>query len=264
MKQESKPIGSTIIWIVFAGIIAFIVPWLIYRSVWNETTLSTKVDEWNMFGTFFGGTVGPAIAFITMVITAVIAVSFNTYQKRQQQNADEERAEQTAIDLYKELRTYKLMKARSKAWDVKKKWNEKNPEKYRNKFIEAMLKEEPFKGTIDGISYDITKDEIQSVYDLISFYTLLSLYKNSGKTIVGLNYFFYPWWRKFLYEIATGRDKLRTENIFKTLEKKSETPLFTREKFIANISYQKGLTELDKICGFDELDHFFDFYTDFN
>src|SRR5690606_426149 len=90
------------------GLFIITIPFIIYLTKFISKSLSDDLNVWNMFGQYIGGTAGPIISVLTLVVTAWIAIEFNDYQKRQ-----------TAIQLFKEFRTQELLTARSKAWEVK-------------------------------------------------------------------------------------------------------------------------------------------------
>ncbi len=150
-----------------------------------------------------------------------------------------------------------MKQTRHQASVVKELWK-KEGDDYRNTFIEALLDEEE-KITPNG--QKITTIQTQAIYDLIAFYTMLSLYEKSGKNIRMLNYFYYPWWRNFLYEIIEKRDELRHQGTFESIENQAETACFNKEQFKVNTSFITTLKRLDNLCGFDKLDKKFIFYT---
>lgn len=199
----------------------------------------------------------PIISLLTLVVTSYLAFEFNNYQRRQQKIKDDEQLQQTTIELFKEWRSVSVLAARKKAWSVKRKW-EANKE-FRPIFIEAMVMEEDYEGNSDAES--VTEAEFRAIYDMFAFYNMLSLYSRNEKNIRNLNYFSYPWWRHFLYEVAIEYDKLKVNYIFD--ENNKNQKIYRR--FKDNISFTYYLKRLDSICGFvgidePENDELFEFY----
>jgi hypothetical protein len=205
-------------------VLIILVPIILYLLKFASPKLSSDLNIWSMFSQYIEGTIGTLIAFLTMIITTWIAIEFNDFQKQQ-----------TTIQLFKEFRA-ELLDARSKAWEVKMKWYDKNETNYQNSFIDAMIEE-----NYRDKNSEITDEQIQSVYDLFAFYSMLSTYNRKKKVMGQLNYFYYDWWRKFLYDVAEKYDSARKDNISDEIED---------ETFMKNISYKLKLQKLDNICGF--------------
>ncbi|MEJ7736122.1 MAG: hypothetical protein WKF97_14385 [Chitinophagaceae bacterium] len=219
--------------------LAIVFPLLVYVNKFYANSLSPNLNIWYLFSQYVSGTIGPIIALLTLCVTGWIAFEFNSYQKRQ-----------TTIQLFKEFRTEELRKSRSKAWEVKANWNDNTKSTYRQGFINSMIEET--ESCISGTPID--KEQIQAVFDLLAFYTMLSTYKHEGKTIRHLNYFYYAWWRKFLVEVATMYDTEREKNFNEeiiTHKKKG----FDSKCFLQSIKYVPKLKKLDNICGLTKLDN---------
>ncbi|GAB3754875.1 hypothetical protein [Spirosoma pomorum] len=82
-----------------------------------------------------------------------------------------------------------------------------------------------------------------AIYDLFSFYAILSQYEDCSETIKNCEYFYYGWWRKFLYEFAHDLREIRALSSNRDLEEYRRT-----------ISYLPSLKKLDKIMGFSKMD----------
>lgn len=146
----------------------------------------------------------------------------------------------TILCLFKEYQEREMLTARKKAWTVKEKW-EKGDQEYKENFIRAMVNQDWNK------DQPIKKEEIRGVYDLLAFFSNLSAYDQAGESIKKLNYFYYSWWRKFLYEIANKYDSKREQNINAPgLEGEN----YSKENLLNNIQYTPKLQAFDKICGF--------------
>lgn len=141
----------------------------------------------------------------------------------------------TILNLFREYQQKEMLKARRKAWNVKEKW-EKGDQEYRENFIQALVDQNWNQGQ------PIKKEEIRGVYDLLAFFSMLSAYDQAGESIKKVNYFYYTWWRKFLYEIAQKYDS-KTEKDIHTLGHKNEM-------YSNNMKYTPKLEAFDKICGF--------------
>jgi hypothetical protein len=221
--------------IAICGLLISLVPLIFYILKMSTNSLSNDLNVWNLFGQYIGGTVGPIISILTLAVTAWIAIEFNDYQKRQ-----------TAIQLFKEFRTTELLTARNKAWEVKVHWNDLSKTIYKDEFIEALILEKP--RTVNGT--EITICQIKGVYDLFAFYTMLSTYKNQSSTLRQLNYFYYSWWRKFLYEVAVKYDSSKIADLNSKLK---TIKGFNSEVFFNSIKLTPKLNALDEVCGFDKL-----------
>jgi hypothetical protein len=235
--------------------VVVILPLLLYFYKYHSFSLSNDREDWNMFGQFIGGTIGPALALLTFSVTVWIAIKFNNYQKVQQENSAKEQLQQTTIDLFKEFRSYNLRRARNLAWEVKKNWEDISKGTYQVDFIKAFIAETE----ITSGENQTSKEQIKGLYDVFAFYTMLGLYSENETNIRNLNYFYYAWWRKFLYEIATAYDTSKANDISiePILNDKNN---FNKSEFLNNISLQRPLKRLDKICGFEKLTPNFNLY----
>lgn len=229
-------------------------PFTIYWKQYDSSTLSTNKEDWNLFSAFSSGTVAPLLSLLTLWVTAWIAIEFNNYQKNSQSASEKDRRQQATIDLFKEFRSDRMRNARYGAWKVKIIWDSAADEKFKDEFIRALVGEiEIGRGTID-----IQKDDIRAVYDLFAFYNMLSLYEKNEIHIKNLNYFYYGWWRKFLYEIADKYDKRKSQEISTTAPMELDSDF--RKEFIHAISFKRTLKQLDKLCGFNDLAEDFSIY----
>ena len=161
--------------LISVAIILSLLSIILYFKELGSSNFAKDSTEWNHFGAYLSGTVGVCISLSTLIVTAWIANEFNNFQKRQM-----------AIQLFKEFRTEKIRTHRSMAREVKKQW-ERGNEDYRVAFIESMIEE----NEIHYNSLKITKEQIQSVYELFAFYSMLSSYKEQKEIIGKLNYFYY-------------------------------------------------------------------------
>lgn len=146
----------------------------------------------------------------------------------------------TIVSLFEEYQQREMLKARKKAWAVKEKW-EKGDQQYREKFIQAMVSQNWVK------DQPIEKEEIRGVYDLLAFFSMLSAYDQAGESIKKMNYFYYSWWRKFLFEVAKKYDTKREQGLNVSGLKEEN---YSKENSLHEIKYTPQLQAFDKICGF--------------
>ena len=217
--------------------------------------LSDKENEWIIFSQFIAGPISAIISFGTLGITSLIAYFFGKYQNLEQNR-------HSIFNLFREFSNDKNLKARNNAWKFKKIWNEFSELGCREKIVLAMIKEENM--TLTGKNakkVTIKLKYIQGVYDLLSFYSMLRDYHTSTQNIQAVNYFYYGWWRKFLYEVVDLYDKMRLSNVNPNIDQIKE---FDSKKFKENITFKPKLRDLDKLCGFDKLQEDFEIYTENN
>jgi hypothetical protein len=202
---------------------------------------------------FLGRNVTDLIGIISLAIsfTAFFSIIFSLQQTIHNRQNE---LKQITIDLFKELRGQHFREVRSNCWAVKSKWDkDAAPDGYRSRMIQAMFTEE------DNV--DITSEQIQAVYDLIGFYTILSLYRGNENDIRSLNYFYYGWWRKFLYELSEHKDPQRIKYLFAhEISPKTRFSL-SRQTYIDNVTLKPVLKRLDTLCGFDNLPGDFEMHT---
>jgi hypothetical protein len=85
---------------------------------------------------------------------------------------------------------------------------------------------------------------IRSVYELLEFYLLISVYDDNKNNLQALRYYYYGWWRQFLYEFA-NEVEYRTK-IDQGIDEHHPT-------YRKDISYTSSLERLDRLCGFENL-----------
>lgn len=186
-----------------------------------------------------------SIFSLAVSLTAFASIIFTLQQTR---NDNQNELKQITIDLFKELRGAHFRDARDKAWQVKSKWD-KNQKGYQKKLLIAMFTDK----TNSESGVEISKEQIQAIYDLIGFYSMLSLYEGNETHLKALNYFYYGWWRKFLYELALEKDSRRSTDLFIEDDLKNGKVKFDRDEYIKNISFVSSLKRLDGLCGFKNL-----------
>ena len=107
-----------------------------------------------------------------------------------------------SISLFDKFRDKRFEEIRNKAWNVKEKWDD-NKENYREEVIKAY-----FTKTKPGSRPHPLHKELFSVFELIEFYNMLSVNKESAALIKSFRYFYFDYWREFLYEIAEILDPI--------------------------------------------------------
>ena len=192
------------------------------------------------------------ILSLSISFTAFASIFFSLQQSKSQRRNE---LKQITIDLFKELRGQHFREVRDKSWLVKSKW-EKNKNGYRQKLIQAMFSDKT--NSEEGIN--ITKDQIQAIYDLIGFYSVLSLYRDNENDIQNLSYFYYGWWRKFLYELAELKDARREEDLFTEDFVLNNKIKFKQQTYVDNVSLKSMLKRLDLLCGFQDLPEDFELH----
>ncbi len=75
--------------LTFVLVMLCLIPALFYIFKFGSWTLSSNKDEWGTFGDYIGGVLNPVISILTLAVTTYIAVSFNEYQKQQQNEANQ-------------------------------------------------------------------------------------------------------------------------------------------------------------------------------
>lgn len=227
-RTEIFIMRKKIIVLISSFVTMSLIPIYLYLSNFYNSNLSSDFKSWISFTQYISSTVGLIISFLAASISTWLIIEFNSFQKRQ-----------TTIQLFKEFRSQESRKKRRVASRVKRRW-EKNKNNYQTLFIEAFISEKK--------NVSITKREIQSVYDLFAFYSMLSTYQTQSRIMPQLNYYYYAWWRKFLYEVAKKYDLEREKDI---------NPLIAMNRgkkevkaFLTNIKFTPKLEKLDKICGF--------------
>lgn len=242
--------------IITLGTIATLSAIFIYLYKFGSLSLSAKKDDWDLFSQYIGSVIGQIVSILTLIVTSWIALTFNRYQIKQQEATTQRDLQKSTIDLFRELRNENFRKARDVSWEVRKQWDQDIPGgAYRTQFIISMLDENPYQD--DDIC--ITQEHIDAVYELFAFYTMLGVHQKNEDSLKSLNYFYYAWWRKFLYEIATAYDVKKTNKITIHPDLRNN-PDFDQTAFSRNISLTEPLIKLDIICGFQKLSKEIDIY----
>lgn len=187
---------------------------------------------------------------LSATISAFTSIYFSINEAK---NARSNELKQTTIDLFRELRSERFTKVTTHCWAIKTKWD-KNESDYKSKLISSMFSE------IENLESDIqiTKEQIQAIWDLTGFFTILSLYNDNNDDIKKLNYFYYGWWRKFLYELAELRDDRRIRDTFSFEDCRNIN--FNRNTYVDNVTLKPILQRLDKLCGFENIPESFEFH----
>lgn len=194
---------------------------------------------------FLGKNVTDLLGIISLSIsfTAFFSIIFSLQQTIHNRQNE---LKQITVDMFKELRGQHFRQVRSRCWEVKEKWDEdENSDGYRDRLINAMFS--------DSSDSTITSEHTQAIYDLIGFYTILSLYRGNENDIRHLNYFYYGWWRKFLYELAEYKDLRRVDYLFDDSELTNHEFKFDKQGYIDNVTLKPVLKRLDILCGFENL-----------
>ncbi|SHF51582.1 hypothetical protein SAMN05444483_101417 [Salegentibacter echinorum] len=187
------------------------------------------------------------ILVLASSLTAFVSIFFTLEQSRRDRKNE---LQQTTIDLFKELRSERFRNITNNAWDIRQKWSS-GDNKFKKKLIKAMFSEKP------NQKLGITADHIQSIYDLVGFYTVLSLYRGNEDFIRDLNYFYYGWWRNFLYDLSEFKDGQRISDLFELNEYNN---IEFRQEYIANVSFSTALNRLDNLCGFENVPKTLEFH----
>ncbi|TYA74930.1 hypothetical protein [Seonamhaeicola marinus] len=139
-------------------------------------------------------------------------------------------------ELFSLFRSEKNEALRYRAWEVKQKWE--NEPGYKKKLIDYKYGERE-----ETKNKKLNKD-INSVFEILEFYLMLSNYHDNKQLFKSYRYFYYGWWRKFLYDIGGEIEKSRkcNENIRKS-----------HPDYFKAISYTESLKRLDEICGFHDI-----------
>lgn len=185
-----------------------------------------------------------AVVFsFTAIISILVAIMIE--QRRRKSELQE-----TTIKLFQEWRGQHLNKARIRASkNVLKRWDDIE---FRNNFFDSMIAIENRK------DLSISEEDIQAVSDIIGFYTVLSIYRGNEDDIRNLNYFYYGWWRKMLYDIADFRDTRRDVALANKRKLNNLKVDFNRTEYLDNVKMYPMLQRLDKLCGFQNLPTDFD------
>lgn len=261
LSTRSKIHDYIVYFFLAVSILCIAIPIWLYINSWGGH-LSAKQVDWDFFSTFMGGTLGPIIATLSLLVTTYIVYEFNVYQKDKNRKADGEQLQQTTINLFKEFRSPQMAASRSVAWKLKKKWDAEsgasNNWRFRKALIEAMVNEKHV--VLDDDNY-ISNEDLRAVNDIISFYTMLSLYQDNGHNIKALNYFYYPWWRAFLVELCKEVEELTCCCIvqnpalslqgFDVGDYSDNMKMGNALRALDVICVFKGLPAVDLICGFD-------------
>ncbi|MCX2584354.1 hypothetical protein OQ267_11135 [Pedobacter sp. MR22-3] len=244
---------TTLTLFIVLSAISIIIPILVYVFNMGSWSFSKKKEEWDLFSAFIGGTLSPIVGVLSLLISGYIVYKFNKIQHKYQEDKDNGQLQQVTIDLFKEFRSEQMSKARSNAWQMKQKWyeaDESSRDRFRKMLVIAMVSEK----TVNNAGICIERQHLRAVNDMISFYTMLSLYSKNSKNITELNYFYYPWWRGFLKELTNECDKKTKECL--NSDEQLAVPNFNKGEYFDNLSHISAFIRLDKICGFEDLTNF--------
>ena len=238
---------------IFLSALCVAIPLIVYIVKKGSFKISDRKEEWDLFSSYIGGTLGPIVGILSLLISGYIVHKFNNIQKKYQEDTDSGQLQQVTINLFKEFRSEQMSKARSNAWVMKKQWygiDEASRERFRKFLVVAMVSE----NIVHEIGITIERQHLRAVNDMISFFTMLSLYSDNSENIKGLNYFYYPWWRGFLKELTYECDQ-KTRACLNG-DSKLSVEGFDKEKYFAHLSHNGAFERLDIICGFDKLENF--------
>jgi hypothetical protein len=119
--------GKYIKWLIGITIILTIVPVIFYLYKFGDGTLSTDKGEWGTFGDFIGGVLNPLISLLTLAVTVYIAITFNDYEKRRDEQSKTEADVKSYLELYQYFVGPEFREKRQIGWNVVRRAVE-NPE----------------------------------------------------------------------------------------------------------------------------------------
>jgi len=234
-------------WIKTLGLLLFFVS-VVLGTVWFVWMVSGRwllsKDEVLNHGDILINLLG-----FSATITAAFSILFVLYQSEENKRKE---LMQSTIEMFTRLRSNEVRVVRSLAARVRRNWDQNTGNNYRDRFLEAFISE-----TKDSTAEpEITKKQVQAIYDLIGFFATLSLYENNRQYIRKLSYFYYGWWRSFMYEFAVARDRKRVCDVFDEKDivertKSRDRRLKIREEYLTNVTLLPVLKRLDRICGFE-------------
>ena len=114
-------------WLIGTTIILTIVPLIFYMCNFGSWTFSSNKSDWGTFGDYIGGLLNPLIGLLTLAVTVFIAVTFNQYEKRRDEQSKNEADVKSYLELYQYFVGPEFREKRHVAWNVVRRAIE-NPE----------------------------------------------------------------------------------------------------------------------------------------
>ncbi len=95
-----------------------IIPLVFYLIKFGSRNLSSDQAQWGSFGDYMGGMVNPFISFLTLLVTAYIAVSLNVYEQRKTSETKKQDDIKAYLELYKFFTSPEFRDKRRVGWNL--------------------------------------------------------------------------------------------------------------------------------------------------
>lgn len=229
MKKINFPkrIVGTIVIFVVVGLLSFLFLKVYVNYIYGYDYFAEKLGDKRLDGLI--KIIGVAIS-VTGFLSIILTIYYTEIGIRRE-------IEQNSINLFREFRSKDFFEVRKNAWKIKEKWNNHEYQKELIKYLKEDAQVKPQ----NELDY-----EIQTMYDLLEFYCILSHYSGNPESFKKLKYFYYGYWRPLLYSFSNFIDELRKEDI--------SSIIILETDYFKNISYSTSLNKLDEICGFTKYD----------
>jgi hypothetical protein len=205
-------------WIVGITALIAIMPIILYLYKFGDGTLSTEKDEWGTFGDFVGGVLNPLISLLTLSVTVYIAITFNEYEMRRDEQFKNETDVKSFLELYQYFVGNEFREKRHIGWKVARRVIQ-DPEYadfvVKENFVCRYTNRIPRKQVYYKFNYMYQKNSMQDFLQqesedrhkfdaVVNFFQLLAA-QNVPKKLTEVYDFYYDSWRPILHWYA---DKL--------------------------------------------------------
>lgn len=209
--------------LIKAAIVLIIVPIFFYLYKFGSFKFSSDKGEWGTFGDYFGGILNPLIAFLTLGVTVFIAFTFNNYEKKRDQQTQDEADVKAFLELFQYFTSQEFREKRYAAWNVLR--NAIKNEEYKNFLVGELFATRYDKRPASSQLYikfkdllypDIAleekpflkceSDDRHKLDSVVNFFQLLSI-KNIPPNYHLICDFYYDSWRPLLYWYAKQIEK---------------------------------------------------------